>query len=261
MTHYKSIFLSDVHLGSRAAQAEPLCEFLKHNTCDTLYLVGDIIDLWKLNQHVFWPQSHSNVVRRVLTAAKRGTRVKYVIGNHDENFRHWFGHFQSLGNIELANSFDHELANGQRLLVTHGDLFDSVMLGHRWLSVLGDRAYASLLWTNHVLNRLRRSCGLGYWSLASFLKTRTKTAVAFVTDFENLLIRHAESTGYAGVICGHIHTPKLRVEPTGVVYVNTGDWCETISAVVEKFDGTLELLVWDRELKSLTCQAQWTPTA
>jgi UDP-2,3-diacylglucosamine pyrophosphatase LpxH len=254
---YRSVFISDVHLGSRAAQADLLCEFLKNNTCQTLYLVGDIIDFWKLRQSVYWQQSHSNVIRRILTASKRGTSVKYIIGNHDETLRSWFSDIV-LGNIEIANQFDHQLSNGKNLLVTHGDLFDGVVRNHKWLSILGDRAYTLLLWTNTWLNKFRSLFGQDYYSFSGFLKTNTKQAVAFITSFEKFLSDHAKEQGYAGVICGHIHTPTIKAEET-FVYMNTGDFCETVSAIVEKFDNTFDLLIWDDIQKQMTVKSSWTP--
>jgi UDP-2,3-diacylglucosamine pyrophosphatase LpxH len=258
-SRYRSVFVSDIHLGSRSCQADYLCDWLKNNTSDNLYLVGDIIDFWKLNRSVYWPQSHSNVIRRILTAAKRGTKVKYVLGNHDEVLRSWVGELTAnFGNIEMANQFDHVLTNDDRFLVTHGDLFDSVIRYHKWLSMIGDQAYAFLLLLNQGINRIRAWMGLDYWSFSRYIKTNTKQAVAFVTKFEECLQNHAVKNGYQGVICGHIHTPALKVV-TNLVYVNTGDWCETISAVVEHHSGEIELLVWNRASGKLGTQNTWTP--
>jgi UDP-2,3-diacylglucosamine pyrophosphatase LpxH len=255
---YRSIFISDVHLGSRACQADLLAQFLKQNSCQNLYLVGDIFDLWKLKSSRYWPQSHSNVVRRVLTAAKRGTRVYYVLGNHDEHLRTWISDISTFGNIEMANSFDHYTANGQRFLVTHGDLFDGIIRYHKWLSILGDKAHSFLLWANTGVNWIRKKFGKDYWSFSSFLKTNTKQAVAFITKFQSHITQHARDEAYHGVICGHIHTPAIDVSADGFVYFNTGDWCETLSALVENFDGTLELLVWDTAGNSMRSSAAWT---
>ena len=258
-SRYRSVFISDIHLGSRACQADAVCEFLKSHTCQNLYLVGDIVDFWKLNRTVYWPQSHSNVIRRVLTAAKRGTRVRYAIGNHDENLRDWFPDLTEIGNIEFSNTFDHLTKDGRRLLVTHGDLFDGVIRYHKWLSHLGDRAYGFLLWVNTWLNRIRHRLGQDYWSFSSYIKTNTKQAVAFVTDFEKFLCDHAREQDYHGVICGHIHTPAMRKIEDNFVYINTGDFCETVSAVVENFDGTFELLVWDTSANQMKIQNTWNP--
>lgn len=249
---YRSVFISDVHLGSRACQADAVCEFLKNHSCETLYLVGDIIDFWKLKRgDVYWPQSHSNVIRRILTASKRGTQVKYVIGNHDDVLRDWFTDLISMfGNIQVADSFDHTCVNGEIWLVTHGDLFDGVVRYHRWLSVLGDRAYGLLLWLNQSVNRVRTLLGKDYWSFSNFIKVNTKQAVAFVTRFEECLKTYAHAQSYKGVICGHIHSPEMS-QVDHFTYVNTGDWCETMSAVLETWDGVMELWVWDAQTRSL----------
>jgi len=256
---YKTVFISDVHLGSRACQAEVLCEFLKHSPCETLYLVGDIIDFWKLNRGVYWPQSHSNVIRRILTASKRGTSVKYVIGNHDEQLRQWFGDLTMVGNIEIANHFDHVLSNGSKMLITHGDLFDDIMLYHKWLGILGDQAYTFLIWFNVWFNRLRKLCGKDYYSISNLLKTNTKQAVAFITKFEDFLCEHAKEKDYSAVLCGHIHSPDLR-EDERFVYMNTGDFCETISAIVENFDGSFDLLVWNSSINAIEKTKSWSPS-
>jgi UDP-2,3-diacylglucosamine pyrophosphatase LpxH len=251
---YRSVFISDVHLGSRACQADHVCDFLKTHTCHSLYLVGDIIDFWKLKRgEPYWPQSHSNVIRRILTASKRGTQVKYVIGNHDDVLREWFSDLMSMwGNIQVADQFDHVCVNGETWLVTHGDLFDGVIRYHRWLSVLGDQAYGALLWLNHVINQIRRGMGKDYWSFSNYIKVNTKQAVAFVTKFEEQLKTHSLKAGYTGVVCGHIHTPQIIQDP-GFTYVNTGDWCETLSAVVETWSGDWQLMCWDTQTSSLKC--------
>lgn len=257
---YRSVFISDMHLGSRACQADQLCEFLKLHTCETLYLVGDIIDFWKLKRgDVYWPQSHSNVIRRILTASKRGTQVKYVIGNHDDTLRDWFPELTAaLGNIQVANEFDHILVTGERWLVTHGDLFDGIIRYHRWLSILGDQAYSLLLTLNQYINKIRSWLGKDYWSFSNYIKINTKQAVAFVTRFEDCLKSHAKSLEYTGVICGHIHTPLLETQ-SNFTYVNTGDWCETMSAVLELWDGTIQLWVWD--LTGLKLQKEYKTNA
>jgi UDP-2,3-diacylglucosamine pyrophosphatase LpxH len=256
---YRSIFISDLHLGSRAFQAEEFCKWIKNNTCDQLYLVGDIIDFWKLRRNVYWPQSHSNALRRILTASKRNTQIYYVIGNHDEELRDWLTeHVLSFGNIQFANQFDHILVNGQKFLVTHGDLFDGVVRYHKWLSLIGDHMYSMLLWFNEIINKLRRLFGKEYWSFSGYIKTNTKQAVAFITKFEEYLEAHARAADYDGVICGHIHTPSLYTKDA-FTYINTGDWCETISAVVEHHNGLIELLVWNNQTNSLEQHTKWMP--
>jgi UDP-2,3-diacylglucosamine pyrophosphatase LpxH len=254
---YRSIFISDIHLGSRACQADLLTQFLKVNTCQNLYLVGDIFDLWKLKDSRYWPQSHSNVIRRFLTSSKRGTKIYYILGNHDEYFRTWISDMNIFGNIIVANSFDHYTVNNQRFLVTHGDMFDGIVRHHKWLSHLGDKAHTFVLWLNTGLNNLRRILGKDYWSFSSFLKTNTKQAMAFITNYEYNLIKYARDEAYHGVICGHIHTPTIKIDEDGFVYFNTGDWCETISALVENHDGTWELLVWDTNINDMKVTSTW----
>jgi hypothetical protein len=254
---YRSIFISDIHLGSRACQADLLTQFLKVNTCQNLYLVGDIFDLWKLKDSRYWPQSHSNVIRRFLTSSKRGTKIYYILGNHDEYFRTWISDMNIFGNIIVANSFDHYTVNNQRFLVTHGDMFDGIVRHHKWLSHLGDKAHTFVLWLNTGLNNLRRILGKDYWSFSSFLKTNTKQAMAFIINYEYNLIKYARDEAYHGVICGHIHTPTIKIDEDGFVYFNTGDWCETISALVENHDGTWELLVWDTNINDMKVISTW----
>jgi len=242
---YRSIFISDVHLGSRISQTNLLCDFLKNNTCDTLYLVGDIVDFWKLERSVFWPQSHSNVIRRILTASKRDTAVKYIVGNHDETLRTWLHDTKfSFGNIEVANQFDHITVDNKKFLVTHGDLFDNIIRYHKWLSMLGDKAYSALIFINFAINRIRSLIGRPHWSFSNYIKINTKQAVSFITKFEDSLIHYAKSENYDGVICGHIHSPAMKYS-NDFLYLNTGDWCETVSAVVEHHDGSIEVLVFD----------------
>lgn len=256
---YRSIFISDIHLGSRACQADLLAQFLKTNTCENLYLVGDIFDLWKLKSSRYWPQSHSNVVRRFLTAAKRGSQIYYVLGNHDEYLRTWISDINAFGNISIANSFDHYTVSGQRLLVTHGDLFDGLIRYHKWLSVLGDHAHSFVLWLNTGLNFCRRQIGKDYWSFSNFLKTNTKQAVAFITRYQYHLSQYARDEAYHGVICGHIHSASIQVSEDGFVYCNTGDWCETVSAIAEDFEGKFYLLVWDTNSNQMQIKQTWEP--
>jgi len=257
---YKSIFISDVHLGSRVCQADLLCEFLKNNNCETLYVVGDLIDFWKIsNGKPYWPQSHSNVLRRILTLSKRDSKINYVIGNHDEYFRKWLKTEDSIfsfGNIEISNNFEHTTVCGKKLLVTHGDLFDNVMRNHRWLSLLGDKAYSFLIFLNLTINKFRKILGKEPWSFSNFVKVNTKKAVSFISNFEDCLIEYAHNKGYDGVICGHIHFPKIA-KNGDLVYLNTGDWCETISAIVENYDGSLDLVVFDANTGKMKKISYW----
>jgi len=239
-THYKTIFISDTHLGSKGAKAEFLAEFLKYNQCDKLYMVGDIIDGWRLKKRMFWPQAHTNVVRRILTMSKRGTDVVYVTGNHDDFLRRYSG--LEFGNIELCDQAEYEL-NGKKYLVIHGDKYDSVIQTQKWLAYLGDWSYETLVVFNRHFNRVRQKLGMGYWSLSSYIKQRVKRAVSFITAYEEAVVKDCEKSGYSGVICGHIHHPEVR-EIGGIQYLNCGDWVESCTAIVETDDGELKLLHW-----------------
>jgi UDP-2,3-diacylglucosamine pyrophosphatase LpxH len=235
--HYRSIFISDVHLGTRDSKAEPLNNFLKHHTCDTLYLVGDILDGWKVQQNKLrWRQSHTNVIRRILGHAKRGTRVVYIAGNHDEFLRPMIPLGMTFGRIEICDQAEHVGADGLRYLVIHGDLFDGITRLAPWLTVLGDRAYDIVLRFNTVFNRWRHRFGLGYWSLSRYLKHRVKKAVDFVFQFEHNLAAYCKKRGFDGVICGHIHTAEIKLID-GIRYMNDGDFVDSVSALVETYDG------------------------
>ncbi|KJS34882.1 MAG: serine/threonine protein phosphatase [Hyphomonas sp. BRH_c22] len=239
---YRAIFISDVHLGSRGSQAEALCAFLKLNTSAHLYLVGDIIDGWRLKKKWYWPQAHTNAIRRILTAAKRGTDVTYIIGNHDE-FLRAFMHFRlNFGDIHVKNRAVHQGEDGKRYLVVHGDMFDGMMRADRkWIMHLGDHAYNLLLWVNTNLNSVRRLLGLPYWSLSAALKKRTKRALNYIHNFEDHVAAYCRRKGYDGAICGHIHVAEMR-DIDGITYMNDGDWVESCTALVEHHDGRWELL-------------------
>jgi UDP-2,3-diacylglucosamine pyrophosphatase LpxH len=244
---YRSIFISDVHLGTRDCQAAKLNNFLKHNSCDTLYLVGDIIDAWRIQQNKWrWKQSHTNVVRRVLGHAKRGTRVVYVAGNHDEFLRPMIPYGFSFGLVEIHNQIEHIGADGKRYLVTHGDLFDGITRLAPWLSFLGDKAYDFILSLNGKFNWIRHRMGFGYFSLSKFLKHRVKKAVDFMFKFEENLAGYCKKRGFDGVICGHIHHAEIK-EINGVMYMNDGDWVESCTALVEHHDGRWEIITWTKE--------------
>jgi UDP-2,3-diacylglucosamine pyrophosphatase LpxH len=238
---YRSVFISDVHLGTRGCQAELLLDFIKSIECEQLYLVGDIVDGWKLRSGWCWPQPHSDVVQKLLRLARKGVRVIYVPGNHDDRLRDFCGmHF---GGVVVARDWIHEAADGRRYLVTHGDEFDGVIAQARWLAFLGDWSYRALLGLNTAWNRVRRRLGFGYWSLSAYLKVKVKNALQFIDDFEHALAEEARRRGVDGVICGHIHKAELRTIE-GVLYVNDGDWVESCSAAVEHFDGRFEILEW-----------------
>jgi UDP-2,3-diacylglucosamine pyrophosphatase LpxH len=244
----RTIFLSDVHLGTRGCQAHLLLDFLRHHDAETIYLVGDIVDGWRLQRAWYWPQEHNDVVQKLLRKARKGARVVYVPGNHDEFLRDYLGtHF---GGVEVVDSIIHETADGRRLLVIHGDQFDIVVRHAKWLAFLGDWAYTAALGVNTWLNVGRRKIGLTYWSLSAWAKLKVKNAVSFIGKFEDALTAEARRRAVDGVVCGHIHHAALR-DIAGVSYVNTGDWVESCTAVVESHDGTLELVYWASSSQSL----------
>ncbi len=248
---YRAIFISDVHLGTRGCKAEFLLDFLKHTSCDRLYLVGDIVDGWRLKRSWYWPQAHNDVVQKLLRKARKGTRVIYVPGNHDEAFRDYCGvHF---GGVEVLEDDIYETPEGRRFLITHGDAFDGIVKYHRWLALLGDWAYTAALALNTWVNRVRRRLGFGYWSLSAYLKLKVKNAVQFINDFEQAVAEEARRRGADGVICGHIHHAEMR-DIQGVTYMNDGDWVESCTALVEHFDGRFEILRW-AELRALAIDA------
>jgi UDP-2,3-diacylglucosamine pyrophosphatase LpxH len=238
--HYRSIFLSDTHLGFRGVRAEELSAFLKHARCERLYLVGDIVDLWALKQRWHWPVAHNHVVRRILKLAKRGTHVVYIPGNHDDALRQYAG--LDLGGVRIALRAVHRMVDGRQLLVTHGDEYDLVVQNSRLLSLLGTWAYDQLLLVNRVVNFGRRVVGLGPWSFATAIKLKVKHACTFMSNYEGALLGEAGRRGLDGVVCGHIHQPLVRQAPAEPVYVNCGDWIERTSAIVEHEDGRLELV-------------------
>jgi UDP-2,3-diacylglucosamine pyrophosphatase LpxH len=251
MKTYRSIFISDVHLGTRDSKADTLNNFLKHNTCDTLYLVGDIIDAWRIQQNKWrWKQSHTNVVRRVLGHAKRGTRVIYVAGNHDEFLRPMIPYGFSFGLIEIHNQIEHIGADGKHYLVVHGDLFDGITRLAPWIAFLGDKAYDIILSLNSKFNWLRHRMGFGYFSLSRYLKGKVKKAVDFIFKFENNLATYCKKRGFDGVICGHIHHAEIK-NIDGIVYMNDGDWVESCTALVEHHDGRWEIITWVKEKDSV----------
>ncbi|HZP11512.1 MAG TPA: UDP-2,3-diacylglucosamine diphosphatase [Nevskiaceae bacterium] len=240
---YRTIWISDLHLGTPGCKAEFLVDFLKRNDCDTLYLVGDIIDGWKLRQAFYWPQEHTNVIRKILTKSKRGTKVYYVTGNHDEFLRKFVEYKLTMGNIEVVNERVHETADRRRILVTHGDRFDVITRYHRWLALAGDSIYEATMSLNFWFNRARRLLGMRYWSLSQYAKQRVKTAVNIVSSFEDSLARECRRRDLDGVICGHIHHAEIR-KIQGVTYHNCGDWVESCTALAEDFNGRIQVLRW-----------------
>ena len=250
--HYRAIWISDIHLGTSGCKAEFLLDFLRVNESDQLYLVGDIVDGWQLKRGWYWKQSHNDVVQKVLRKARKGTKVTYIVGNHDEVLREFLG--LRFGEILIENEAVHELRDGRRLWVTHGDLFDGVIQYAKWLAYLGDTAYTMALKVNDHFNYLRHKMGMSYWSFSQYLKHRVKNAVSFITAFEEALTTEARRRGYDGVVCGHIHRPEIR-EINGILYCNDGDWVESLSALVETHEGELKLVFWphrrfEKELKS-----------
>jgi UDP-2,3-diacylglucosamine pyrophosphatase LpxH len=244
---YRTIFISDVHLGTRDSQADKLNNFLKHNACDTLYLVGDILDVWRIQQNKWrWKQSHTNVVRRILGHAKRGTRVIYIAGNHDEFLRPLMPYNIGFGNVEVMNQCEHIGIDGKHYLVTHGDLFDGITRIAPWIAFLGDKAYDIVLSLNGKFNWIRRRMGFGYFSLSKFLKHKVKKAVDFIFQFEKNLASYCRKRGFDGVICGHIHHAEIK-EIDGIIYMNDGDWVESCTALVEHYDGKWEIITWTQE--------------
>lgn len=238
---YRTLFLSDLHLGAKAAQAELLLDFLKHNDANTIYLVGDIVDGWKLRKGWHWPQAHNDVVQKLLRKARKGARVIYVPGNHDEFARDYAG--LTFGGIEVLDHAVHETASGKKMLIIHGDQFDIVVRNARWLAHLGDWGYDFAIFANTWFNRARRLFGIGYWSLSAWIKYRVKNAVNFISDFEATLAAEAKRRGVDGVVCGHIHHAAIR-SIDDVLYVNTGDFVESCTAIAEHADGSFEILHW-----------------
>jgi UDP-2,3-diacylglucosamine pyrophosphatase LpxH len=238
----RSIWISDIHLGSKGAKATQLSEFLKRYDCDYLYLVGDIIDAWRMKKTNFWPQDHTNVIRRILTRAKRGTKVIYITGNHDDILRRFSG--ITFGNIQLTDEWQHTTVKGEKLWIIHGDQFDGVVQCHRWLALLGDWAYEWMLTFNRWFNNLRHRLGFGYWSLSAYLKHRVKRAVNFISDFEEAVAKAAAQKKVNGVVCGHIHHAEIRPFANNITYYNCGDWVESLTALVELDTGELKLLHW-----------------
>jgi UDP-2,3-diacylglucosamine pyrophosphatase LpxH len=244
--HYKSIFISDIHLGSRGCQADSLCSFLKTNTCENLFLVGDVIDGWQLRKRWFFPQSHANVIRRILTAAKRGTKVYYILGNHDEAFRKFLQFDIEIGNIQLLDRIDYKAINEKRYLIIHGDFFDSLMLDNKWLMHLGDIAYNFMIWVNIHFNKVRNMLGMEYWSLSKWLKQNTKEALNFINNFEVKLSEYCIEEKYDGIICGQIHVSAIK-DINGIEYMNCGDWVESGTALLEHTDGSFEVIEYRME--------------
>ncbi|MEE4201181.1 UDP-2,3-diacylglucosamine diphosphatase [Erythrobacter sp.] len=244
-TRYRTIWISDVHLGTRGCNADLLIDFLDRTDSDVMYLVGDIIDGWRLKKKFYWPSAHNDIVWRLLKRARRGTRIVYIPGNHDEMFRQFTG--LNMGGIEIRRAAFHDTADGRRLMVLHGDEFDAVMLSQRWLAFVGDWAYATAMKANVAVNAVRRALGLPYWSLSKAAKHKVKNAAQFIGRYEEVVARAAGERGVDGVVCGHIHTAEMRdftFDGERIEYWNDGDWVEGCNALVEHEDGRMEILDW-----------------
>ncbi|GJE25747.1 UDP-2,3-diacylglucosamine diphosphatase [Methylobacterium organophilum] len=254
-TRVRTLFLSDMHLGTKGCQAGLLLDFLRDYDADTIYLVGDIVDGWQLRSGWYWPQAHNDVVQKLLRKVRKGTHIVYVPGNHDEFLRDFLG--TTFGGIEIADSRIHVAADGKRYLVIHGDQFDMVVRHSKWLAHLGDGAYTAALTLNTILNKVRRRLGLAYWSLSAWAKLKVKNAVNFISSFETLLAEEARRQNADGVICGHIHHAAKR-EISGLTYLNTGDWVESCTGIVEHYDGTMEVLHYPSILRARAAQVAET---
>jgi UDP-2,3-diacylglucosamine pyrophosphatase LpxH len=241
IVRFRSIWISDVHLGTTGCQAARLLEFLRATESDNLYLVGDIIDGWQLKRRWYWDQIHNNIIQTVLKKAKKGTNVVFIPGNHDEAARQFID--IDFGGIKVRDELVHVTAKGKRMLVLHGDRFDGVIACAKWLAYLGDSAYTVILKFNQVFNAWRARMGLPYWSLSQYLKSKVKNAVSYITKFEDALADEARKRGFDGVICGHIHKAEIR-DIDGIMYCNDGDWVESLSALVEEEDGEIRLITW-----------------
>lgn len=249
---HKSLWISDVHLGTGDCQAEALLDFLAHNEAQTIYLVGDIIDGWQLKKRWYWPQTHNDVIQKLLRKARKGTRIVYVTGNHDMFIRDYITHLSEpkhgqpkfeMGGIEFVDEIIHTTVDGRKIWILHGDLFDGVVQNMRWLAKIGDELYMVALKFNRWLNHWRAKLGLEYWSLSQFLKDRVKNAVSYIDDFETAVAAEAQRKGCQAVLCGHIHKANIR-DINGVTYLNTGDWVESLTAISEDFSGALSIIEW-----------------
>ena len=251
LQQYRTLWISDLHLGTPGCQADALLDFLKHTECETLYLVGDIVDGWQLRRQWYWPQTHNDVVQKLLRKARKGTRVIFIPGNHDEFARKYL--HNTFGGIEVVDEWIHHTADGRKLWITHGDLFDGVVQCAKWLAYLGDSLYEFTLKLNRRLNSQRARMGLPYWSLSKYLKLKVKRAVSYVSDFENAVAHEARKRGVQGVVCGHIHHAELR-DIDGILYANDGDWVESLTALAEQADGTLLILNWAEQMAERVAQ-------
>lgn len=254
----RAVFISDTHLGTRDAQSEYLLDFLRNTECEYLYLLGDIIDIWKLRSGWHWPQLNNDLLQLVFKKARTGTQVIYIPGNHDEMLRKYAG--SNFNGIQIQLNAVHETADGRRLLLIHGDEFDSVVASNQWLAHIGSWAYDVLLWLNRHFNNLRRRMGFPYWSLSHYLKHKVKNAVNFISSFEQALVREARQRGVDGIVCGHIHHAAMEDMDDGITYANAGDWVENCTALVEDEHGQMRIIHWLKESAFLLSkQEEWEP--
>ncbi len=245
-TKYQTVWISDIHLGTKGSKVEYLDGFLHSIECENLFLVGDVIDGWHMGRgSTYFPQSHVNILRRFLNKARHGTKVKYIIGNHDEFFRKYVDFIGNVdfGNIEIGDEFIHTTADGRTIWITHGDLYDGVVRLHKWISHLGDIGYNLLIMLNGIFNDVRKIFGFPYWSLSAYIKHKVKRAVEFINSFEDAVAKQCKRMGYDGVVCGHIHHAEIK-DIDGITYYNDGDWVESCTALVEHFDGKMEIITW-----------------
>jgi UDP-2,3-diacylglucosamine pyrophosphatase LpxH len=250
---FRAIWVSDIHLGTRGCKADILLDFLRFTESEYLYLIGDIVDGWRLKRSWYWAQSHNDVLQKLLRKARKGTKVVYVPGNHDEALRDFVD--MQFGGVTVVSDAVHTTADGRRLLIIHGDQFDGIVCYAKWLAFLGDRAYTVMIDVNHWFNLARRALGYPYWSLSAYLKARVKNAVDFVARFSGAVAAEAKRRGLDGVVCGHVHKAEIT-HIDGVLYCNDGDWVESCTALVEHWDGRLEILHW-ADMRSLPV---WQPT-
>tara|TARA_X000001036_G_scaffold33242_3_gene27218 strand:- start:6655 stop:7482 length:828 start_codon:yes stop_codon:yes gene_type:complete len=245
---YRTIFISDIHLGTRSCQAEYLLEFIKYTNSEKLYLIGDIIDGWALKKSWYWPQTHNDVIQKLLRKAKKGTDVKYIAGNHDEIIRKFIP--ITFGHIKIYNQYVHKTKKGKKYLIIHGDQFDGIMQYAKWISIIGSTAYEWLIKMNSLINYFRKKMGKEYWSLSKYIKFKVKNAVNYISHYEELISQYAKKRGADGVICGHIHHAEIK-NIGKIDYLNDGDWVESCSAIVEHFSGEFEIINWIEQRKNI----------
>lgn len=239
---FRTIWISDLHLGSTQCQADVLLDFLKHNESDMLYLVGDIIDFWALSKKMYWPTDHNTVIQKILRKARHGTKVIYVPGNHDENVREYDQYV--FGDITVKKSDIHTTVTGKKFLIVHGDEYDTIAQCHKWIAKIGNDGYDFLLWVNRILRNIRKKLGIqSNFSLAAYVKFKVKNAVQFISDYEDSIVNTLKNKNLDGVICGHIHHAEIK-KMDGFLYINTGDFVESCTAIVENSDGSIELIHW-----------------